>query len=81
MHTVSFFEDFNNALTSNMRFSCFIVFYKVCLMFSLILQMEQGLAELRKIFIKKIDEVIEKAKNTNEIEASLPSVRACLVYY
>ena len=49
-------------------------------MFSLILQMEQGLAELRKIFIKKIDEVIEKAKNTNEIEASLPSVRACLVY-
>ena len=50
-------------------------------MFSLILQMEQGLAELRKIFIKKIDEVIEKAKNTNEIEASLPSVRACFVYY
>lgn len=49
-------------------------------MFSLILQMEQGLAELRKIFIKKIDEVIEKAKNTNEIEASLPSVRAYLVY-
>ncbi|XP_027056438.1 PH domain-containing protein DDB_G0267786-like [Pocillopora damicornis] len=36
-------------------------------------RMEQGLAELRKIFIKKIDEVIEKAKNTNEIEASLPS--------
>ena len=63
-----------------MRFSCFIVFYKVYLMFSLILQMEQGLAELRKIFIKKIDEVIEKAKNTNEIEASLPSVRAYLVY-
>ncbi|KAJ7370918.1 hypothetical protein OS493_028992 [Desmophyllum pertusum] len=32
---------------------------------------KQGLAELRKIFIKKVDEVIEKAKNTNEIEASL----------
>jgi len=42
--------------------------------------MEQGLAELRKIFIKKVDEVIEKAKNTNEIEASLPSVRACEFY-
>lgn len=36
--------------------------------------MEQGLAELRKIFIKKVDEVIEKAKNTNEIEASLQAV-------
>lgn len=48
--------------------------------------MEQGLAELRKIFIKKVDEVIEKAKSTNEIEASLPSVSACItvhvyVYY
>ena len=40
--------------------------------------MEQGLAELRKIFIKKVDEIIEKAKNTNEIEASLPSVRTYL---
>ena len=40
--------------------------------------MEQGLAELRKIFIKKVDEVIEKAKGTNEIEASLPSVRVCI---
>ena len=43
--------------------------------------MEQGLAELRKIFIKKVDEVIEKAKNTNEIEASLPSVRACITVH
>lgn len=43
--------------------------------------MEQGLIELRKIFIKKVDEVIEKAKNTNEIEASLPSVRACLTVH
>ena len=42
--------------------------------------MEQGLAELRKIFIKKVDEVIEKAKSTNEIEASLPSVRVALLY-
>jgi len=44
-------------------------------------QMEQGLAELRKIFIKKVDEVIEKAKSTNEIEASLPSVSACITVY
>ena len=43
--------------------------------------MEQGLAELRKIFIKKVDEVIEKAKSTNEIEASLPSVRACITVH
>ena len=37
-------------------------------------QMEQGLTELRKIFIKTVDKVIEEAKNTNEVEASLPSV-------
>ena len=43
--------------------------------------MEQGLAELRKIFIKKVDGVIEKAKNTNEIEASLPSVRVCITLH
>ena len=36
--------------------------------------MEQGLTELRKIFIKTVDKVIEEAKNTNEVEASLPSV-------
>lgn len=43
--------------------------------------MEQGLAELRKIFIKKVDEVIEKAKSTNEIEASLPSVRVFITVH
>ena len=43
--------------------------------------MEQGLAELRKIFIKKVDGVIEKAKGTNEIEASLPSVRVCITVH
>lgn len=36
-------------------------------------KMEQGFVELRKIFIKHVDEVIEEAKNTNEIESSLKS--------
>ena len=36
--------------------------------------MEQGLAELRKIFIKHVEKVIEETKNTNEIESSLKSV-------
>ena len=54
--------------------------YYLKFLFSLVSQMEQGLAELRKIFIMKVDEVIEQAKNTNEIEAALPSVRVCRVY-
>ena len=36
--------------------------------------MMQALAELRNILIKTVDKVIDEAKNTNEIEASLQSV-------
>jgi len=36
--------------------------------------MEEALVELKKILIKNLDKVIEEAKNTNEIEASLKTV-------
>ncbi|XP_068689831.1 PH domain-containing protein DDB_G0267786-like, partial [Montipora foliosa] len=36
-------------------------------------KMEQGLTELRNIFVRNVDKIIEEAKNTNEIESSLKS--------
>ena len=36
--------------------------------------MEQGLVELKNIFIKNVNKIIEEAKNNNEIESALKSV-------
>ena len=36
--------------------------------------MEQGLVELKNIFTKNVNKIIEEAKNNNEIESALKSV-------
>ena len=59
----------DNPESSVFIFSFFVFFYSFSFP-----QMEQGLVELKNIFIKNVNKIIEEAKNNNEIESALKSV-------